>query len=158
MAFREAWNCMRDKGKNYFRQVCSSWNTSSIQSSWIPVRGLRGSTKGNRRDTNTGPKFTQGRKVVVSQILVRQTGTRFLPGFGIGVGRDFTLYALHPGRIIYEKIRDGKGRKRTVVHVITEEDFRSMQQKRLKKIVEEAETFGGVFGPLEENQQAKLTE
>ncbi|EME29872.1 hypothetical protein Gasu2_12520 [Galdieria sulphuraria] len=158
MALRVAWNCIRETGKSYFQQLGSDWNPCSIQPSYVPVRGLRGSTKGNRRDTNTGPKFTQGRKVVVSQILVRQTGTRFLPGFGIGVGRDFTLYALHPGRIIYEKIRDKKGRKRTVVHVITEEDFRSMQQKRLQKIVEDAKTFGGIFGPMEEQQQAKLTE
>lgn len=87
---------------------------------------------------------------------MRQTGTRFLPGFGIGVGRDFTLYALHPGRVIYEKILDKKGRRRTVVHVVSEEDFRTMQQKRLQKIVKDAETFGGTLGSFEAKQQASL--
>ncbi|KAK4525691.1 hypothetical protein GAYE_SCF15G3600 [Galdieria yellowstonensis] len=147
-----AWNCFRETGKNCFRQLVRYGNVWSIQPSWIPVRGLRGSTKGNRRDTNTGPKYTQGKKVVVSQILVRQTGTRFLPGYGIGVGRDFTLYALHPGRLIFEKIRDKNGRKRTVVHVITEEDYMTMQQKRLQKIVDNAKTLGGILESIEKQQ------
>lgn len=58
-----------------------------------------GSSK-NGRDSNPqfrGVKRFGGQVVGVGEILVRQCGTLFHPGPGVGMGRDFTLFARRPG-------------------------------------------------------------
>jgi large subunit ribosomal protein L27 len=63
-----------------------------------------GSSK-NGRDSNPkmrGVKRFGGQKVSVGEILVRQTGTKFHPGRNVGLGRDFTLYALAEGTVSFE--------------------------------------------------------
>lgn len=58
-----------------------------------------GSTK-NGRDSHSkrlGIKRFGGQYVKPGEILVRQRGTRFKPGPGVGLGRDFTLFALTEG-------------------------------------------------------------
>jgi large subunit ribosomal protein L27 len=50
-------------------------------------------SKGQRR----GIKTFGGEAVCVGNILVRQCGSRFKPGHGVGCGRDFTLFALKDG-------------------------------------------------------------
>eukprot|EP00871_Galdieria_phlegrea_P002609 jgi/Galph1/3349/GphlegSOOS_G2009.1 len=144
MSVRVLWKGIHRLGATCLNRLQDNVLYNNLSSQWMACRGLKGSAKGNRRDTNTGPKYTQGKQVVLSQIVVRQTGYRFLPGYGIGVGRDFTLYALHPGRLIFEKIKDKKARKRTVVHVISEEDYKAMQENRLQRIIEESRTLGGI--------------
>lgn len=60
-----------------------------------------GSTR-NGRDSNPkylGVKRYGGQLVNAGEILVRQRGTRFHPGEGVGVGRDHTLYALVTGLV-----------------------------------------------------------
>lgn len=60
-----------------------------------------GSTR-NGRDSNPkylGVKRFGGQNVSAGEILVRQRGTRFHAGPGVGVGRDHTLYALVPGHV-----------------------------------------------------------
>jgi len=44
-----------------------------------------------------GLKVTDGEKVNVGSILVRQRGTKIKPGMGVKVGRDHTLYAIQTG-------------------------------------------------------------
>lgn len=64
-----------------------------------------GSTR-NGRDSNPkylGVKRFGGQLVRAGNILVRQRGTRFYPGRNVGVGRDFTLYALIDGRVVFER-------------------------------------------------------
>lgn len=59
----------------------------------------QGSTR-NGRDSNPqhrGIKRYGGQKVKAGTILVRQLGTRFHPGFNVGCGRDYTLFALTDG-------------------------------------------------------------
>ena len=59
----------------------------------------QGSTR-NGRDSNPqhrGIKRYGGQKVTAGTILVRQLGTRFHPGFNVGCGRDYTLFALTDG-------------------------------------------------------------
>ncbi len=54
----------------------------------------------NGRDSNPkyrGVKRFGGQYVKSGEIIVRQCGTRFKPGFGVGLGRDYTLYALTEG-------------------------------------------------------------
>lgn len=43
-----------------------------------------------------------GQIVKAGNILVRQRGTRFYPGKNVGMGRDFTLFALKDGRVKFE--------------------------------------------------------
>jgi large subunit ribosomal protein L27 len=64
-----------------------------------------GSSK-NGRDSHPkmrGVKRFGGQTVKSGEILVRQVGTRFHPGRNVGLGRDFTLYALVPGVVTFER-------------------------------------------------------
>ena len=64
----------------------------------------QGSTH-NGRDSNPqfrGVKRWGGQKVTAGTILVRQCGTRFKPGHNVGLGNDFTLYALTDGTVRYQ--------------------------------------------------------
>lgn len=54
-----------------------------------------------------GLKISGGQKVKAGNILIRQRGSTFHPGDGVGQGRDFTLYALRDG-IAQFKNRLGK--------------------------------------------------
>jgi len=63
----------------------------------------QGSTR-NGRDSNPqyrGVKAYAGEVVGIGAILVRQVGNRIHAGANVGTGRDFTLYALKPGRVKY---------------------------------------------------------
>jgi len=64
-----------------------------------------GSSK-NGRDSNPkmrGVKRYGGQVVNTGEILVRQVGTVFHPGRNVGLGRDFTLYALVDGVVTFER-------------------------------------------------------
>jgi large subunit ribosomal protein L27 len=63
--------------------------------------------KSNRRGKHLGVKKFGGQKVITGTIIVRQKGTRFHPGKNVGVGRNFTLYALKEG-IVRFITRQGK--------------------------------------------------
>jgi len=63
-----------------------------------------GSTR-NGRDSNSqrrGVKVYGGETVRAGNILVRQVGETISPGKGVGVGKDFTLFALRDGQVKYE--------------------------------------------------------
>lgn len=77
-----------------------------------------GSSK-NGRDSNAqrrGIKRYGGNVVRAGNILVRQLGTRIHPGTNVGMGRDYTLFALVDGIVSYERL----GRDRKKVSVYTE--------------------------------------
>ena len=63
-------------------------------------------SQGQRR----GVKMFAGQQARAGNILVRQVGTRVHPGPNVGVGRDWTLFALVDGTIKYERM--GKDRTR----------------------------------------------
>ena len=46
--------------------------------------------------------------VAAGNILVRQRGTKFYPGVGVGIGKDDTLFALVPGIVSYSEKRNRK--------------------------------------------------
>ncbi len=76
-------------------------------------KGLGSSRNG--RDSNPkmlGVKRFAGEHVRTGQIIVRQRGTRLLPGEHVGLGRDHTLFALTEGTLVFERTR---GRKRVRV-------------------------------------------
>lgn len=62
-------------------------------------------TSRNGRDSKAkrlGVKRYDGQAVLAGSILVRQRGTRFHPGENVGLGRDFTLFALKDGRVKWD--------------------------------------------------------
>ncbi|MDD5065462.1 MAG: 50S ribosomal protein L27 [bacterium] len=75
----------------------------------------QGSCK-NGRDSNPkylGVKLFGGQKVRSGNIIVRQKGTKFLPGINVGMGRDKTLFAKKDGVLVF---RSARGRK--VIEVV----------------------------------------
>ncbi|MBN2575136.1 MAG: 50S ribosomal protein L27 [Deltaproteobacteria bacterium] len=60
----------------------------------------------NGRDSQAqrrGVKRFAGEQVLAGNILVRQVGTLFHPGTNVGMGRDFTLFALKPGKVKFSQ-------------------------------------------------------
>ncbi len=69
-----------------------------------------GSVKNGRdsRSKRLGVKKFGGEKVISGNILVRQRGTVFHPGKNVGVGKDWTLYALADGVVSFRKTRNNR--------------------------------------------------
>lgn len=64
----------------------------------------QGSTK-NGRDSNPqyrGVKLYGGQVAKAGSIIIRQCGSPFKPGFGVGMGTDYTLYALESGVVEFQ--------------------------------------------------------
>ncbi|MBW7892945.1 MAG: 50S ribosomal protein L27 [Chitinophagaceae bacterium] len=78
-----------------------------------------GSVK-NGRDSQSkrlGVKIYGGQPATAGSIIVRQRGTAYHPGKNVGLGRDFTIYALNDGLVEFKK---GKSNK-TIVSVTVAE-------------------------------------
>ena len=72
-------------------------------------KGLGSSRNG--RDSNAqrlGVKVFAGEIVNGGEIIVRQRGTRFKPGEGVGIGKDDTLFASRAGRVDFATGRRGR--------------------------------------------------
>ena len=68
----------------------------------------------NGRDSNAqrrGVKKFGGQVVRAGNILVRQVGNKFHPGANVGQGKDFTLFALTDGKVMFDR----EGRRVNVV-------------------------------------------
>lgn len=75
-----------------------------------------GSSAKNGRDSNPkylGVKLFDGEKVKAGGIIVRQRGSVILPGNGVEMGKDYTLFSLKEGIVKFE--RKGRDRKRVSV-------------------------------------------
>jgi large subunit ribosomal protein L27 len=69
-----------------------------------------GSTK-NGRDSNAkrlGVKKYGGQRVEPGNIIVRQRGTKMIPGENVGIGKDYTIYALTQGIVEFKTGRRSK--------------------------------------------------
>jgi len=82
-----------------------------------------GSSK-NGRDSNPkylGVKINHGQKITVGQIIMRQRGTTVLPGDNVGVGKDYTLFALKEGVVSFSTKRktgyNNDIKRKNIVHV-----------------------------------------
>lgn len=65
----------------------------------------------NGRDSNSkrlGVKKFDGQEVLAGNILIRQRGSKVYPGNNVGMGRDYTLYALIDGAVKFEYAKKGK--------------------------------------------------
>jgi large subunit ribosomal protein L27 len=72
-------------------------------------KGLGSSRNG--RDSNAkrlGVKVFAGQAVNGGEIIVRQRGTRFKPGDGVGIGKDDTIFAARPGTVQFRSGRRGR--------------------------------------------------
>ncbi len=70
----------------------------------------------NGRDSNAqrrGVKKFGGESVVAGNILIRQVGNKWHAGRGVGLGKDYTLFALVDGKVMFDR----KGRR---INVVTE--------------------------------------
>lgn len=73
----------------------------------------------NGRDSKSkrlGVKLFGGQTAIAGNIIIRQRGTKFHPGRNVGIGRDFTLFALTDGTVTFQT----KKRDRTYVNVVND--------------------------------------
>ncbi len=78
-----------------------------------------GGSSRNGRDSagqRRGIKKFGGQRVIAGNILIRQLGTKILPGRNVGLGRDYTIFAKIDGTVSYERV----GKNRTRVSVVPE--------------------------------------
>ena len=84
-----------------------------------------GGTAKNIRDSKPkylGTKLYGGQAAKAGSVIIRQRGSRILPGRNVGMGRDHTLFALKAGTVSFTKKRkihfDGKSIIKTIVNVV----------------------------------------
>ena len=72
-------------------------------------KGLGSSRNGRDSESKRlGVKVFAGEAVTGGEIIVRQRGTRFKPGEGVGIGRDDTIFARSPGTVQFTEGRRGR--------------------------------------------------
>lgn len=77
-----------------------------------------GGSSRNGRDSNSqrlGVKKFGGEFVIPGNIIIRQHGTKIHPGIGVDMGKDFTLFAVKEGYVVFEYAPGKNGRKRVSV-------------------------------------------
>ena len=76
----------------------------------------QGSTQNNRDSAGRrlGVKKYGGEKVIPGNIIIRQRGTRVVPGTGVGIGKDHTIFAMVEGVVKF----DNKTRSKKRVSVV----------------------------------------
>lgn len=65
-----------------------------------------GGTSRNGRDSagrRLGVKCSDGQVVSAGSIIVRQRGTKFLPGSGVGLGKDHTIFSVLSGKVAFSR-------------------------------------------------------
>jgi len=80
-----------------------------------------GSTRLGRdsRSKRLGVKIYEGQEIKSGAILIRQRGTKFLPGNNVGLGRDHTLFALKSGLVKFKtKRKRGFNNSQRIVKVV----------------------------------------
>ncbi len=80
-------------------------------------KGLGSSRNGRDSESKRlGVKLFAGQAVSGGEIIVRQRGTRFKPGDGVGIGNDHTIFAARPGVVQFST-----GRRGRLISVVGEE-------------------------------------
>ncbi|RFC52314.1 MAG: large subunit ribosomal protein L27 [Verrucomicrobia bacterium] len=77
----------------------------------------QGSVKNGRdsRSKRLGVKKYGGQQVIAGNIIIRQRGTKWTPGKGVGLGRDYTIFAVIAGTVRFDR----EGRRVNVDEVLT---------------------------------------
>lgn len=79
-----------------------------------------GGSSSNGRDSigkRLGVKRYGGEKVRCGAIIVRQRGMTFCAGDGVGMGRDYTLFALLDGTVFFTTIKNGKKKVGVIANI-----------------------------------------
>jgi large subunit ribosomal protein L27 len=65
----------------------------------------QGSVKNGRdsRSKRLGVKLFGGQETIAGNIIIRQRGTKWVPGLNVGIGRDHTIFSLVDGRVRFDK-------------------------------------------------------
>jgi large subunit ribosomal protein L27 len=77
----------------------------------------QGSVK-NGRDSQSkrlGVKKFGGQQVIAGNIIIRQRGTKWIPGRGVGLGKDYTIFAITDGTVRFDR----EGRRVNVDDVLS---------------------------------------
>lgn len=78
-------------------------------------KGVGSSDNGRDSKSNRlGVKLFGGQSAIAGNIIIRQRGTRFHPGNGVGLGKDHTIFALKDGTVEFKK----GYKNRTFVHIV----------------------------------------
>jgi len=80
-----------------------------------------GSTRLGRdsRSQRLGVKIYEGQKIKSGAIIIRQRGTKFLPGNNVGLGKDHTIFALKPGLVKFTtKRKRGFNNSQRIVKIV----------------------------------------
>lgn len=80
-----------------------------------------GGSSRNGRDSEgrrLGVKRYGGEKILAGNIIVRQRGTKYMPGKNVGMGKDHTLFALLNGQVLFQRGAGGK----PIVNVVPAND------------------------------------
>jgi large subunit ribosomal protein L27 len=70
-----------------------------------------GGSSRNGRDSNAqrlGVKKFGGERVISGNIIIRQRGTKWHPGTGVGLGKDHTIFAIEEGQVRFQTRAGGK--------------------------------------------------
>ncbi len=76
-----------------------------------------GGSSSNGRDSagrRLGVKISDGQKVFIGNIIVRQRGTKIIPHKNVGLGKDHTIFAMKDGKVKFMKTKNS----RVVVSVV----------------------------------------
>ncbi|MBX7226897.1 MAG: 50S ribosomal protein L27 [Chitinophagales bacterium] len=78
-----------------------------------------GSSKNGRESESKrlGVKLYGGQSAIAGNIIIRQRGTKFRTGTGVGLGKDHTIFALIDGKVVFQRKKDD----RTYVSVVAAE-------------------------------------
>ncbi|MFH1896151.1 MAG: 50S ribosomal protein L27 [bacterium] len=76
--------------------------------------GSKARQGGNIAGKRLGVKLSHGQAVRAGGIIVRQRGTKVHPGTGVGLGRDFTIFAMRDGKVEFGR-KDKRRKKVSVV-------------------------------------------
>lgn len=74
---------------------------------------VRQHPQSKRHGKRLGLKKFGGESITVGQVIVRQRGTKYKPGKNVGLGRDYTIFAMLDGKVVY-----GQHHGRTTVSVV----------------------------------------
>jgi len=81
----------------------------------------KGSAKNNRESESKrlGVKLFGGQIARPGNVIIRQRGTKYMPGFGVRLGSDDTIYALKEGKIFFKTKKVSKfDRSKRVVNIV----------------------------------------
>lgn len=102
---------------HFVSQSLRSWDKMAHTKSAGAAKNARES-----ESKRLGIKKADGEAIAAGQIIVRQRGTKYVPGLNVSRGGDDTLFALKNGKVRYKAVRkvrfDGSRRSATVVNIL----------------------------------------